>query len=87
MKNKFSIFLENRKAEIARQIGVTTTAVNQWRLLTSVPTIRVAYLLIAYSKNTLTFDDIYLPYLRRKYSGEKYKIRRVTDNRQLEFKF
>lgn len=51
---------------IAEATGTTKSNVYAWKRLEGVPKIDRAIILIAFSHNVLSFESIYVPYLRMK---------------------
>lgn len=74
--------------QVAKMLGVSRQNVHLWRQLKGTPRLDVAYKLIMVSGGELSFDAIYIPYLKKRFRGKKFWG--STDGQrevQLEFKF
>lgn len=67
----FSTFIESVGAfRLAAMLGLAPTTIYRWRDLESVPRPEIALKLILVSSGVLTWEKIYLPYLRKRNEGK-----------------
>lgn len=85
---KFQQYIDSiGAAKLARMLNCSEANVYKWRNGTGVPSPDLAYIITKISLDAITFEDIFVPHLNKKWQGKSFIVRDPNDAKKTLFKF
>lgn len=85
---KFQQYIESiGTAKLAIMLGCSEANVYKWKTGKGVPSPDVAFIITQISLNHITFEDIFIPHLQKKWAGKTFHVYDPNDATKTIFKF